>query len=728
MLQGPDRIYRQKIILYYAALFAVAFVALLPVTLLQHPLKYDMIDQYYPWRYLVGECLQEGVLPLWNPYQVLGEPIHANPQSSAWYPVTWFFGYLFGYDIYIISYDFFLHVFLAGMGMFFLGRQLKLRNETAFLMAVGYMLSGLFIGNAQHMTYIVSGTWIPFAVGAFIKLKEKPTVAGAVSLALVLFLFISGGYPSFLFILLYLLLVIFIFYLVNFLRRKEYASLLRFSAFLGLAAVATLLMSSVVMVSVYHLQSAMTRGGGVTLEQALFGAFTPQSMISFILPYAVIRNMDFYNTDLSMSNGYFGLLPLVFFFVALTLKRPMLINLFLGWGVFCLLASLGEALPVREFLYHYVPFMDQFRFPSAFRVYIILSFLIVAGFGFERWMENRSLIDGRVRWILLAMGAIIAGFALVQVFREKLDLMNFIIYERPIYSFKSTVAQHIFFQALIQLIMLAVFFILFLKMKMSRWLPAALLVILCLDMAMATRLNGPYTVYSHIYNSKDIYEHSGQFPDGFPLPDMGKVIENRDSKLGYQTFWRNLNIFHKKISHQGYNPMQLKNYVMLTDDHPVLFETITSNPPVYLSDRVFPLDSLKYHEKNNDLDPSRVYLANDAYAELRAAGLKRSQGDTAYFTAFSPVRMVIYSKQAGNVMLNLLQSNYHGWKAFVDGNQVKLYTGNIGMMCVVVPAGEHEVEFRYRPRDVRFAFYFSLVVILLGLVIFIGDDIFFHQR
>ena len=136
------------------------------------------------------------------------------------------------------------------------------------------------------------------------------------------------------------------------------------------------------------MKEAMTRGSGVTLEQALFGAFTPQCMLSFLPPFAVIRNMEFYHTDLSMSNGYFGLIPLVFFFLSLTVKRPKIFNIFLAWGVFCLLAALGEALPVRAFLYRYVPFMDQFRFPAAFRIYVILSFLIVSGYGFDIWLKD----------------------------------------------------------------------------------------------------------------------------------------------------------------------------------------------------------------------------------------------------------------------------------------------------------------------------------------------------
>jgi hypothetical protein len=122
----------------------------------------------------------------------------------------------------------------------------------------------------------------------------------------------------------------------------------------------------VVILSVYHLPGAMTRGSGVTLTQALFGAFTPQSFVSFLLPFASIREMDFYNTDLSMSNAYFGLLTLVFFITGLMIKRTKLLNVFLGWGIFCLAASVGSALPLRGISLSLFPVHGPVPFPGPF--------------------------------------------------------------------------------------------------------------------------------------------------------------------------------------------------------------------------------------------------------------------------------------------------------------------------------------------------------------------------
>src|SRR3972149_5755237 len=132
------------------------------VAFMQYSMKWDMIDQFYPWRFFIGECLQNSILPLWNPYQCLGYPIHADPQSGAWYPFVWIIGLLSRYGLYSNQLEFVLHVFLAGVGMYKLANGLKLPNKVALLMAMSYLCSGFFVGNAQHFTFIISSAWVPF--------------------------------------------------------------------------------------------------------------------------------------------------------------------------------------------------------------------------------------------------------------------------------------------------------------------------------------------------------------------------------------------------------------------------------------------------------------------------------------------------------------------------------------------------------------------------------------
>jgi hypothetical protein len=709
---------RRQLYIYYFVLFLTAMLAMLPVVLMQHPLKYDMIDQAYPWRYFIGQCLQDGVMPLWNPYQLLGSPIHADPQSSAWYPVTWFFGYLFGYNIYIISLDFLLHIFLAGMGMFYLAKQLKYRDETAFIMGVSYMLSGFFIGNAQHFMWIISGTWIPFISGAFLALKSAPSIRNAIKLGLAFFMIMTGGYPAFVFLLLYLLTAIFILYIIEYIRKKEYPELFRFARYLAFAAIFTILSGMVVLVSVYHLPDAMTRGTGVTIRQALFGAFTPRSFISFILPFASIRDMDFYGTDLSMSNAYFGLILLLFFLSGLMIRRTKLVNLFLVWGLFCLAASVGNALPLRGFLYHYIPFMNLFRFPALFRIFFILSFIIVAGYAFDEWRKGSSKLAGRLRISTLMIAAVLVGFILYTLFRGELNMAYFIKHQLFIASGESRIVQHILFQAVFQLIFLAFFFILFTKLQFKKYALAAILLIAGTDMILATRLNGPYTVYSHLFKSKELYAHARQFPEGFPVPGYGPILENKDSRgLVYQAFWRNLNIFHKQVSYEGYNPLHLKGFEEMADNHQKLFETILQNPLVYLADRVSPLDSLSFHEQDSNYYKGRVYFKEDDYLMLKVEGLMLNEGDSLTIKAFSPVEVKADCRTHDKVLVNLLQNNYYGWEATIDGQPAEILTGNMSFISVILPAGEHEVVFSYDPVGVRIGFWISLTALLGGMVL-----------
>jgi len=702
--------------IYYLLLFLTAVLAMLPVVLFQHPLKYDMIDQAYPWRYLIGECLQDGILPLWNPYQLLGSPIHADPQSSAWYPLTWFFGYFFGYDIYVISIDFFLHIFLAGMGMFYLAKQMKYRDETGFIMGVSYMLSGFFIGNAQHFMWIISATWIPFIIGSFLAMKTAPSIGAAIRLGLAFFMIMTGGYPAFIFLLLYLLTGIFILFIIEFIRKKDYHELSRYCKYVVISGIFTILTGMVVLISVYHLQGAITRGAGVTLRQALFCAFTPESFISFILPFASIRDMDFYGTDLSMSNAYFGLITLVFFLTGLMIRRTKLVNLFLVWGLFCLAASVGSALPLREFLYNYVPFMNLFRFPALFRIYFILSFIIVAGHAFDEWRKGELNLTGRLRVSMVVVVGVLLGFLVYSLFQGELNMMYFIKHQLFIFSEKSRIVQHIFFQGIIQLIFLTFLFLLFTKWQYKKYALAAIIFIAGADMIMVARLNGPYTVYSHLFKSREVYAHARQFPKGFPVPGSGPIIENKDSRgLVYQTLWRNLNIFHKQVSYEGYNPLHLKGFEEMADNHPKLFETILQNPLICLADRISSLDSLPFHEQKDDYLRGRVYYDEDDYSMLKVEGLRLNEGDLITMTAFSPVEVKVDCNTGEEVMVNMLQNNYYGWEATIDGQPARILTGNMSFISVLVPAGEHDVVFAYDPTGVKVGFWISLMALILGI-------------
>jgi hypothetical protein len=369
--------------------------------------------------------------------------------------------------------------------------------------------------------------------------------------------------------------------------------------------------------------------------------------------------------------------------------------------------------------------MNLFRFPALFRVFFLLSFIIVAGFAFDEWRKGSPNLTGRLRITTLAVAGLLLGLTGYALFQKNLDMVDFIKNQLLIASEKSLIVQHILFQGTIQLIFMTFFFLLLTKWKFKKYALAAVLFIAGVDMIIATRLNGPYTIYSHLFKSGEVYEHASRFPEGFPVPGPGPVIDYKDSrKLVYQTLWRNLNIFHKQVSWEGYNPLHLKGFEEMADNHPKLFETILQNPLIYLADRVSPLDSLPFHEQQGMYDKGRVYFNKDDYLMLNVEGLMLNEGDSITITAFSPVEIQTFSKTKDKVLVNLLQNNYYGWKATIDGQPAKIFTSNMSFMAVRVPAGEHKIIFSYDPVGIRIGFWVSLLVLIAGLILLYPKGVF----
>src|SRR5258708_2997374 len=56
--------------------------------LLKNPYMQDSIIQLYPWKHLVLESLRNGIIPFWNPYQLMGMPFMASMKPMVFYPLN----------------------------------------------------------------------------------------------------------------------------------------------------------------------------------------------------------------------------------------------------------------------------------------------------------------------------------------------------------------------------------------------------------------------------------------------------------------------------------------------------------------------------------------------------------------------------------------------------------------------------------------------------------------
>lgn len=135
---------------------------------------------------------------------------------------------------------------------------------------------------------------------------------------------------------------------------------------------------------------------------------------------------------------------------------------------------------------------------------------------------------------------------------------------------------------------------------------------------------------------------------------------------------------------------------------------------------------------------ARVATDGEAREELRRAGFDpesaalvaplapgvdlpepRSPGAfaAARFLADGPERAEIATSASRAALLVLTRSWDPGWEATIDGARVPLLRAQLGLQAVVVPAGDHRIELRYRPASFRIGLALSAAGLLAVLAL-----------
>ena len=137
----------------------------------------DPVQQFYPWRVFVSHSVREGIIPLWNPYNLCGTPFVANNQSAIFYPETWLF-YLMSPER-ALGWAAALYLFLSGAGMFGFLRTVGLGRAPALFGAIAFMANGFFVGWMCFPSFRSVGGWLPIMLMALERSLRAPTAPRA---------------------------------------------------------------------------------------------------------------------------------------------------------------------------------------------------------------------------------------------------------------------------------------------------------------------------------------------------------------------------------------------------------------------------------------------------------------------------------------------------------------------------------------------------------------------
>jgi hypothetical protein len=80
------------------------------------------------------------------------------------------------------------------------------------------------------------------------------------------------------------------------------------------------------------------------------------------------------------------------------------------------------------------------------------------------------------------------------------------------------------------------------------------------------------------------------------------------------------------------------------------------------------------------------------------------------------VQLTVNTPQAGFVVLT--DTYYPGWQATVNGQPAQIWPANLAFRAVRLPAGQHTVDFTYRPRNFALGLWLSIAtwIILVGVI------------
>lgn len=153
----------------------------------------DVTELNVPLRHFLGAAWARGAFPLWAPGVYLGFPIFAEGQGGPLYPPNWLFAAMPAWRAYGLL--FVAHLALAAVGTFaFLRRHVD--RPAAFVGGALYGLTGFLAVHHMHLNMVQAAAWTPVVLAAFERMLATGRARDLAWTALALGLLALVGHPQ----------------------------------------------------------------------------------------------------------------------------------------------------------------------------------------------------------------------------------------------------------------------------------------------------------------------------------------------------------------------------------------------------------------------------------------------------------------------------------------------------------------------------------------------------
>jgi ABC-type multidrug transport system fused ATPase/permease subunit len=715
----------------------------------------DVVRQLYPWRLFSIEEFKKGEFPLWNPYNFTGTPHLANIFTACLYPLNALFFILpfpLGWGIYI-----FLQPLLVGLTTFIFLKNLKLKDLAALFGSIVFTFSSFLMMRLEFGMVGHTALWLPLALLAVDKLFQEKKFRWLLLAVLALAFNFLAGYLQ---VTVYTYLIFLIYGFYRFYQKKDKIALL-------LVIISPILAFLLAGAQVLPLLETITKSSRIANygEEDFFAGqfFLPwERLITFLVP-------DFFGNPVTWNfwgkvsyyefTGYIGVVSIFFifysFFYILRKKDVLFWWLVTGFGFLFLLPTPFARLP-------YTLGVPGFSALVPARVIFVINFsmAVLAAFGFEYFRREKS--KRRLESLSFKTTSLLLfGFALVTISL----LFGFLFWPRwqdhaSVAFFNMILPLGVLFAALLVLS----FYFAFKSQKLRHLLLFFLVLLLSFDLLHNARkynsFNPPEIVFPSTEAIEFLKKQSGErfrvlvthpelLTPSFNIPYGIEMVDGYDSFHSKRTEELMMaansedpegrfrssgrSTFSTNYRSPLFDLMNAKYVLTLEEvDHPKLklvfqkgltriYQNLNSYPRAYLTndfvvlndDEEILAEMLRFSQKGE----KRAVLEKEV--EIDTGQIKPSQAGIE-IKEYTPQKVEIITESPQKAILVLSDAYDPGWKALIDEQKAELYRANYNFRAVVVPAGQHVVQFVYRPRLFRVGLYLSagsLFLIMIAMVV-----------
>jgi hypothetical protein len=154
----------------------------------------DILLYFEPMYAFAGETLRQGVIPLWNPQILCGQPFVGNPQMGVFYPASALLPFTSSWLFLSLTSG--LHLFLCGVFTYLYLLRWTTHRTAALAGACVYMGSACLLGRLQFPPMIQTAAYFPALLWRLDRSVDAPGLRSGVWLSVVIGLTILAAHAQ----------------------------------------------------------------------------------------------------------------------------------------------------------------------------------------------------------------------------------------------------------------------------------------------------------------------------------------------------------------------------------------------------------------------------------------------------------------------------------------------------------------------------------------------------